>query len=143
MVPVGNRQTPLVLECEWKTQDYATLLNPVRIHMDLDPTISNDKNAQAPSKKVKQLPKGKLAEFIAEALQIERERMAADARKFTIPLHLGPGWPFWDVGPVSSAVSKEMGQPEKSIREIKWRLKQFLYRPALRSRSPDPQMGGC
>ena len=96
--------------------------------MDSNPTISTDANAQPTHKRAKQSSKTKLKEFIAEAIQLEKERMAADARRFVaMPPRVWPAWPYWDYGTVSPAVSKELGKPGKSAREIVWRLKRFPY----------------
>lgn len=96
--------------------------------MDSNPTISANENAQPTHKRAKQLPTSRLKEFIAEALQIEKEKMVAYARRFdTMPPHGWPASPYWDYGTVGPAVSKELGGLEKSIREIKWRLKRFRY----------------
>jgi len=96
--------------------------------MDSNPTISTDEHAQPPQKRTKQSPKIKLEEFIAEALQLEKERMAAGALRFDgMPPHVWPAWPYWNYGTVSAAVSKELGGPEETVSEIVWRLKRFRY----------------
>jgi len=102
--------------------------------MDSNPTISTDENAQPPQKRTKQSPKIKLKEFIAEALQLAKLRMPVRVRRsgktkhVHIVPHVWPAWPYWDIGPVSAAVSKELlGSKRKTAREIEWRLKRFRY----------------
>lgn len=107
--------------------------------MDSNPTISTDEKTQPTHKRAKQSPKSRLKEFIAEALQLKKEKMAAGTRRFVaMPPHVWPAWPYWDYGTVGSAVSKELGKPGKSIREIKWRLKRFRY-PYRRGRGKKPK----
>jgi hypothetical protein len=101
--------------------------------MDSNPTISTDDNAQPTQKRAKQSPKIKLEEFIAEAVQLaklrmpERVRRSGKTKHVRIVPHVWPAWPYWDIGPVSSAVSKELGEPEETVSEIEWRLQRFRY----------------
>jgi hypothetical protein len=100
--------------------------------MDSNPTISTDENTQPTHKRARQSPKSKLEQFIAEALQIEKEKMAARTRGFApMPPQAWPASPYWDYGTVGSAVSKELGGLEKSTLEIEWRLKHGISSTAL------------
>lgn len=85
-------------------------------------------NIHPTHKRAKQSPKTKLKEFIAEALQIEKEKMAAGTRGFApMPPPAWPASPHWDYGTVGPDVSKELGGLEESIQEITWRLQKFRY----------------
>jgi hypothetical protein len=80
-----------------------------------------------PTEKESKSAKRRLQALITEALEIERARTQDFSRRFPGVPQLWPAWPYWDFGPITSRVTKELGGQSKSVREIRWRLKQFEY----------------
>lgn len=66
-----------------------------------------------------------LSEYISEALRESEENLKALSA--SAPPAIDLGYPYFDVGLVSAKVSKKLGPPEHSVREIERRLKQFAY----------------
>jgi hypothetical protein len=91
-----------------------------------NPNMTNEELGDAPQQNSKSAKKS-LKTLITEALEIERERRQAFSRRFPNVPQLWPAYPYWDYGTIASAVTKELGSPDKSIKELRWRLKQFQY----------------
>jgi hypothetical protein len=94
------------------------------------PIATNTTQTPRPTKSAKAIrhPKSTLNKYIAEALQLEKEKMEKLAAKLPgVAPPIWPAWPYWDSGTTHSAVSKELGTLDDSIREIQWRLKQVRY----------------
>jgi hypothetical protein len=49
-----------------------------------------------------------------------------------------PAWPYLSDGTLPETIGKELGNSDKSVREIRWRLKQFRY-PYLASNAKKPK----
>jgi hypothetical protein len=69
---------------------------------------------------------GKLKRFVSEALEAwlkERDKHIGPAD----PVREGPPWPYVSGDMIADRVSRELSTPEKSRKQLAWRLKRFRY----------------